>query len=113
MMSELSPVAFARFEKAVTADSLNELVREMTAEGKSQVEIYHFFDLFRDFLRHTGREEDEDRVMDTIDYIVGPCGFGARLFPHYLTNEEIEAYRRTLEGSADEQHSQNNIGNGN
>lgn len=88
----------ARFEAALANDTLREFVREMEAEGLIQVEIYERFELFRALLRELDREADEESVMDTMDSIVGWCGPHAKLFPHSLTNEEIEAYRQSQRG---------------
>lgn len=86
----------ARFESALAAKALTALVQEMTAEGISQVEIYHHFEQFRAFLRNAVRETDEDEVIDVMDCIVGWCSPHMRLFPHSLTNEEIQTYKNSL-----------------
>ncbi len=97
----MNTALLSRFETALAADKLDTLVNEMAAEGASQVEILYRFDQFRALLRKTGRETEEDKVMDTMDRIDGWCSSHNKLFPHYLTNEEIEAYRMQIEGSDD------------
>jgi hypothetical protein len=87
-----------RFEAALAGDSLTELVRELEAEGLIQVEIFERFEQFRALLREFEREADEEQVMDTMDCIVGWCGTHAKLFQHYLTDEEIAAYRQSQRG---------------
>ncbi len=82
-----------RFEKALADNQLNNLVQELVDEGKQQVEVYDQFDQFRTYLREVDREDDENKVMDTMDYIVGWCSSDAQLFPNYLTNEEIDRYQ--------------------
>jgi hypothetical protein len=86
-----------RFEVALANNSLAELVRDMKAEGRIQLEIFECFEQFRALLRELAREAHEEQVMDTMDYIVGWCSPHAKLFTHYLTNEEIEAYGRSQE----------------
>ncbi len=85
-----------RFENALAAKALTDLVQEMSADGLSQVEIYHHFDQFRAFLRSTARETDEDEVTNVMDFIVGWCSLHMKLFSHFLTNEEIQAYKNSL-----------------
>jgi hypothetical protein len=58
------------------------------------VAIYDHFEQFRTLLREAEREADENKVMDTMDRIAGWCSPASKLFEHYLTNEEIAAYRQ-------------------
>jgi hypothetical protein len=39
------------------------------------------------------READEDTLYDALECIVGYCSPGSSWFEHYLSNEEINAYR--------------------
>lgn len=87
----MDATVIARFETALADGNLGELAEELAAEGQKQVEIYDRFDQFRASLRQAGREADEDQVLDTMDSIVGWCS--SPLFPHDLSNEEIEAFR--------------------
>lgn len=89
----MNTTMMTRFEKALANNTLIELVREMEGEGRSQIEIYDCFEQFRQVLREAERETDEESVMDVMDCIVGCCG-RAKLFSHYLTNDEIEAYQK-------------------
>ena len=84
-----------RFEDALAADNLRALAEQMTAEGMSQVAIYHLFESFWQFLGETHREADEERLFGCLDAIVGFISPGSRWFDHYLTNEEIDEYRKT------------------
>lgn len=84
-----------RFEDALASfDKLRDLARQMTAEGLSQVAIYHLFESFWRFLGEAHREKDEEVIYDCLECIVGFCSPGSRWFDHHLTNEEIEEYRK-------------------
>ncbi|MEP6924570.1 MAG: hypothetical protein ABI954_08900 [Pyrinomonadaceae bacterium] len=82
-----------RFEHALTNSHLFDLVQQMKIEDISQVQIYCFFEDFRNLLRESNREADEDKIMDVMDYIVGWCSPHMKLFPEGLSNEEIKAFR--------------------
>jgi hypothetical protein len=85
-----------RFEEALASDMLRGLAEQMTAEGLSQVAVYHLFELFYTFLGDARREADQDALGDCLDCIVGFISPGSKWFPdHYLTNEEIDEYRKT------------------
>jgi len=88
----MDATVLAQFETALAHGRLRDLVTELAANGQSQAEIYDRFDQFRALLREAEREADEDEVMDTMDSIVGWCS--SPLFPHDLSNEEIEAFRQ-------------------
>ena len=105
-MNMMDETILIRFEAALANDTLTELVREMEAEGHSQVQIYERFEQFRALLRELDREADEEQVMDTMDGIVGWCGPRVKLFPHSLTNEEIEAYRQSQKSITPKQESE-------
>jgi hypothetical protein len=85
-----------RFEDALTSDKLKELADEMKAEGLSQVAIYHLFESFHAFLGDAGRDTDQDHIADCLDCIVGFISRHSWWFDHYLTNEEIDEYRKTI-----------------
>ena len=91
-----------RFETALRNDVLDGLVRELEAEGMSQVEIYDYFDQFIDLLGDAEREEDEDRMMDTIGRIIGYCSPHAKLFPNFLKDEAIYEFRRNRSAKGEE-----------
>ena len=85
-----------RFEDALASGKLRELAGQMTDEGLSQVAIYRLFGAFYVFLGDTHREADEEALGDCLDCIVGYVSLGSKWFPtHYLTNEEIDEYRKT------------------
>jgi hypothetical protein len=84
---------YEQFEKALASDKLIELVNLMVAEGLGQVEIYYRFDLFRDSLHRAGRADEEDRIKDVMDVVIGWCAPHAKIFSRCLTNEEIENHR--------------------
>ena len=91
----LDPNTIKRFEEALASDRLDELGKQMIAEGLSQVAIYHQFNLFSKFLGDA-READRETVYCHMECIIGYCSPGNRWFDHYLTNEEIDAYRKTI-----------------
>lgn len=86
-----------RFEIALSDNQLDTLVEEMKAEGYSQVEVFDKFDQFRNLLTLTGREQDEDKVLDTMDRIWGWGATDQRLFSDFLIDEKIQAYRRQFQ----------------
>ena len=88
-----------RFEQALAINQLDSVVEELKIKGVSQVEILCLFDEFRALLRQAEREDEEDRVLDEMDCIVGHCSSHNKRFTHSLTNEEIEAYRTTRNSS--------------
>jgi hypothetical protein len=83
-----------KFEFALSSARLDKLVEEMKNDGLSQVEIYDCFYEFYTMLKEAQREDDEDKVLDVLDRIVGWCSPHNKLFPHYLSNEEIDMYRK-------------------
>jgi len=87
---------FEQFEEHLKANRLIELVNKFKSENFSQNKIFYFFEDFRAYLREQNREEDEDAVMDVMDYIVGECHPNARLFEKGLSNEEIKLYREEV-----------------
>jgi hypothetical protein len=87
----------ARFESALPVggyDGLIDLVLQLKAEGLTQIEIYDLFTQSMLWLRESGRQDDEDKVTDVMDFIVGWCSSHMKLFPDNLTNEEIDNYRK-------------------
>ena len=87
------PVMRSRFEHALSEDDLRRLARSLVGEGQSQVAVYWHFHDFYLWLRSVGRERDEDRLADAMEFIVGWCSAQSRWFERVLTNEEIEDYR--------------------
>jgi hypothetical protein len=92
----LDTITKNRFETALASGKLRELAEEMTAEGLSQVAICHLFQSFLQFLGEAHREADEDTLRDCLDCIVGFISRQSWWFDHYLTNEEIDEYRKTI-----------------
>jgi hypothetical protein len=84
-----------RFESALADDKLQELSEQFVSEGLSQVAIYDLFESFWEFLGAAKRERDEATLENALEDIVGYCPPSRSWFGHYLTNEEIYAYRRT------------------
>jgi hypothetical protein len=85
-----------RFEDALAADKLKDLAEQMTAEGLSQAAIYHLFDSFHQLLYESKRRADEAVLYSSLECIVGYCGQSSKWFDHYLTNEEIDQFRKTI-----------------
>ena len=84
-----------RFEDALASGTLKDLADQMTAEGVSQAAIYHLFESFWRFLGDAHRDADEEKLACCLESIIGWCSSGHKWFDHYLTNEEIHAYRKT------------------
>jgi hypothetical protein len=42
------------------------------------------------------RRTDEVVLYGSLECIVGYCASGSKWFDHYLTNEEIDEYRKTI-----------------
>lgn len=91
----IDSVARNRFEEALASGKLKELADQMSVEGLSQAAIYDRFESFWRFLGDARRDADEEILACCLESIIGWCGPGNQWFDHYLTNEEIEAYRRT------------------
>lgn len=62
------------------ANSLADLAKAFKAEGMSQHDMHQLFDQHR--AKHAGDADETkyDAILDTMDYIVGFCQPGARLF---------------------------------
>ncbi len=88
-----------KLEQALAINQLDRVVEELKIKGISQVEIYCLFDEFLALLRQASREDEEDRVLDEMDYIIGHCSPHKKRFTHYLTSEEIELYRKARNSS--------------
>lgn len=77
-----------RMESAIReqfpAKALAVLAGLLKAEGMSQLEMYRFFDEFRDRHELTVGEEIRDAILDTMDLIAGWCPPGAQLFGNSL-----------------------------
>jgi hypothetical protein len=85
-----------RFEDALASDTLRGLAMQFMAEGHSQASVYHLFEAFHEFLDDAKREADEAVLYSSLECIVGYCGQSSKWFDHYLTNEEIDEYRKTI-----------------
>lgn len=70
---------------------------ELHQEGVSQLEIYHYFDNFRQFLGRHGRDEEEGLLGDCLNHILGFCSPSQQWFEGGLTQEEIEDYQNAHE----------------
>jgi hypothetical protein len=76
-----------RFETAFQSpdrvNALRDLVLELSRQGHTKAEIIKLFEEVLVQLREqeTEREEDEDAVMDVLDFLVGWCRPHARLLP--------------------------------
>ena len=87
-----------RFEEALASErytGLKDLADQMTREGLSQVAIYLLFESFQDFLNEQHRQADEEIILGCLECIIGYCAQSSKWFEHYLTNEEIDEYRKT------------------
>ncbi len=58
---------------------LREYARDLLATGYPRQRLYDDFENVRAELRERGQEEQEDAVMDVMDFLVGWCSPGARL----------------------------------
>ena len=76
--------------QAVSPDeAVRRLAEQLKSEGMTQLQLYRLY-----FRASRGFDRDDPRceaLYDTLDSIVGWCGPPAKLFAHYLTNEEIES----------------------
>ena len=54
-------------------ERLRELASNLLKDGLSRDELIAQFESFREVLRREGREDEEDVVLDTMDYMVGWC----------------------------------------
>jgi len=85
-----------RFEDALASGKLRELAEQMKADKLSQAAIYHRFDLFMTFLRDANRESDEGQIAGCLDCIWGFCTPSQRWFERGLTDEDLQAYLKTI-----------------
>lgn len=58
---------------------LRSVVRGLLADGHDRERVLDDLDRFRDGLRATGRDQDEDTVLDVMDFVVGWCSPHVRL----------------------------------
>jgi hypothetical protein len=67
----------SRIQEALAGpDSLNQLrllVKKLQSEGLSNDSILQSFEQARQHLREQGREQDENVVMELMDFLVGWC----------------------------------------
>lgn len=52
---------------------LRAVAAELLAEGRSRDEVLAAFESLRDEARRDGREEDEDAILEVMDFLVGWC----------------------------------------
>lgn len=90
----LDAATIERFEDSLASDKLKELAEQMTAEGLGQVAIYHLFESFWELLGDAHRDADEEVLISCLECIVEWCSPSTKWFDHYLTNEEIDDYRK-------------------
>jgi len=88
-----------QFEDALLVGprALKELAMSMASAGLSQAAICHHFDLFGRHLRTTGRDDGAALIWVSIENIVGWRSRESCWFDHYLTNEELDEYRRSID----------------
>jgi hypothetical protein len=53
--------------------SLRDVLVKMKEEGMSAQDAFQIFEDIRNKLQSEGNEKEEDRIMDTMDIIVGYC----------------------------------------
>jgi hypothetical protein len=82
-----------RLEAALRSGDLKEFVDRLRLDGLSQAAIYLVFEAFLLELRATGREADEDAILDSMDYIWGCCAPGQEWFESTLTEAEVQVGR--------------------
>ncbi|MGH7139417.1 MAG: hypothetical protein ACREHD_27040 [Pirellulales bacterium] len=61
------------FHVANPLEQLRALAISMQEEGHEQSTILDFFERNRQALREAGREQDEDVVLEVMDFLVGWC----------------------------------------
>ena len=86
-----------RFKAASGQGRSNDIIKLATAlqaEGLSQLEIYNLFEHYMLYLRAQEREQEEEKVADVMNRIVGWCSPHMHLFPNYLKNDEIQRYKQ-------------------
>ena len=75
----------SRIQEALAGpDSLNQLrllVKKLQSEGLSNDSILQSFEQARQHLREQGREQDENVVMELMDFLVGWCSPHMKLPP--------------------------------
>jgi hypothetical protein len=91
----LDSITKERFEEALASGKLKGLAVQMTVEGLSQAAVYNLFESFWESLGAAHRNADEEVLAGCLESIIGWCGPGSKWFEHYLTNEEIDEYRKT------------------
>ena len=52
---------------------LRDLVRQWMSQGKEKTTVLGLLEESREELRRAGREQDEDVVMDVMDFLLGWC----------------------------------------
>ena len=59
--------------------ALRSLAQQLLAEGRSTPEVIELFESAREHFRATGRESDEDALLDVMDFVTGWCSPHVRL----------------------------------
>ena len=66
-----------RFNQALTCERpvacLREVVQQLVSQGETRESIYEDLEDFRALLRAGRREEDEDIVLEVMDFLTGFC----------------------------------------
>src|SRR4051812_46057162 len=74
-----------RLQDALTGpaplDQLRALVRRLQAQGEDQPRILELFESARRHLRASGRDAEEDTLMEAMDFLVGWCSPHVSLEP--------------------------------
>jgi hypothetical protein len=82
----------ARLEKGLAAPDplpeLRNLIEDLYAAGQTQPAILELFETARQHLRQSGRERDEDTIMEAMDFLVGWCS------PHMNLSKPPQALTR-------------------
>jgi hypothetical protein len=85
----------AALNSAEPEENLIKVSKEMKQEGLSQLEIYELFTGYLPLLTEPNLDDKEAAVWGALEVIYGWCVEGRQLFPHILSNEEIEKYRES------------------
>jgi hypothetical protein len=74
-----------RFEEALQATdpvaALRALALALNAEGWRKADVLHLFESYQAQLRDSGREAEEDAVLDVLDFLTGWCSPHMKILP--------------------------------
>jgi hypothetical protein len=70
---EIDPRILEALKCLDPVNELRSLVRSLQAQGKDQRAILELFERARQQLRESGREKEEDVVMEIMDFLIGWC----------------------------------------